>query len=414
MVKESILDVLFNGTSQAFIAKSIAEGMYILDIGCGTGAMSCWLAKQVGPKGKILAIDNNQTQLMRAKVKAEYEKLFNIEFSLISVYDVSTLKQHFDLVYCRFVLNYLQYPTRVIESAFELLKPGGYFVIEEGIASSAFSYPYNEAWGVKRWYNHISMDDMEGVSQDNNLGMKLVQKMANVGLKVQDINLVQPVLYTQKQKELLLDAIRNEKQSLLENQKHAIDWDDKLKELSKLTDDPTQYFAFYQSCQVRGIKPHRDTSLKTVNFLLKTVKISDLTTIIQCEIGLSPHAIEKLLIEATLNYQKHSAGLYAVMSKNSEQLLGVAGFEFPLIENYIEAVLTIRLSKQYETPDILMELAVFLKEYAFNSRAFMHFSAILDPLDALMTSMLMHIGMSYKKNIFHNGKQMHLYSIRQF
>lgn len=36
--------------------------MKVLDIGCGSGVMSCWIAQHIGHKGRILGIENNANQ----------------------------------------------------------------------------------------------------------------------------------------------------------------------------------------------------------------------------------------------------------------------------------------------------------------------------------------------------------------
>ena len=41
--------------------------MTVIDIGCGTGLMTKWLAEQVGETGHIIAIDNRENQLELAK-----------------------------------------------------------------------------------------------------------------------------------------------------------------------------------------------------------------------------------------------------------------------------------------------------------------------------------------------------------
>ena len=60
----NILDCLFNQSTQSFVLNSgLKPGMKVLDIGCGLGTMTAWLAKQVGPDGVVVAIDNNEYQI---------------------------------------------------------------------------------------------------------------------------------------------------------------------------------------------------------------------------------------------------------------------------------------------------------------------------------------------------------------
>ena len=45
----------------------LSPGSTILDVMCGDGIPSFYLANRVGPTGRITAIDINETQLMRAR-----------------------------------------------------------------------------------------------------------------------------------------------------------------------------------------------------------------------------------------------------------------------------------------------------------------------------------------------------------
>lgn len=62
-----ILDYCFNKSTQPFLLKSgLYYGMKVLEIGCGSGKMSGFIAKQIGDNGQLIAIDNNQNQINTA------------------------------------------------------------------------------------------------------------------------------------------------------------------------------------------------------------------------------------------------------------------------------------------------------------------------------------------------------------
>ncbi len=251
----AVVDQFFNPNTQAFLLKSgLKPGMKVLEIGCGSGSMSCWLAEQVGNEGIVIAIDNHEHALMATKAKVDSKKLTNLKLHLISAYDIETLNEHFDLVYCRFVLHHLYHPTQVIQKVFNLLKPKGIFVAEEGITSSAFTYPSSEAWGEQRWHNRHSMEDLEGHERDPNFGMKLFFKMAESGFQNTDTTLFQPVLSHKKDKQLLLTEMLQNRDLYIQSGGKLADWQYKFHELEKMVIDNHQSIAFYQSCQVSGIK----------------------------------------------------------------------------------------------------------------------------------------------------------------
>ena len=93
-----ILDVSFNETTKQFIKHNgIMPGMKVLDVGCGSGVMSRWLAAQVGNEGQVVAIDNNEFQIETARNETENQGISNIQYELFSAYDIKNLHQTFDL-----------------------------------------------------------------------------------------------------------------------------------------------------------------------------------------------------------------------------------------------------------------------------------------------------------------------------
>ena len=106
-----ILDLAFNPTSETFVINAgIQPGMKVLDVGSGSGIMTHFLAQQVGRNGHVLSIDNSPEQLARAMRYCEQQRDSNITFKTIFVYDLETLGEQFDLIYCCFVLHHLHKP----------------------------------------------------------------------------------------------------------------------------------------------------------------------------------------------------------------------------------------------------------------------------------------------------------------
>ena len=109
------LDYCFNQTTKEFLLSvGLRQAKSILDIGCGSGVMTCWMAEQIDSNSKIIAIENDINQLNAAKRNAASKSITNIEFKLCSAYEIETLKTKFDFVYCRFVLHHLNKPEEVM------------------------------------------------------------------------------------------------------------------------------------------------------------------------------------------------------------------------------------------------------------------------------------------------------------
>jgi ubiquinone/menaquinone biosynthesis C-methylase UbiE len=250
-----ILDYSFNSTTYDFLLSSgIKAGMTVLDIGCGSGGMTCWLAQQVGPQGRVIAIENNENQLNAAKKRAEKMGLKQIEFKLCSAYDISTLNEKFDLVYCRFVLHHLNQPSKVIKEIFNTLKQGGIYVAEEGIVNYAFSFPYTSAWGEESTRIEIFKDNEVENERDGNFGIKLYNKMYFAGFKLKFAKIIHPLLVTQKEKNLLMLGRDETKNYEIEQGLTEDAWKKKGSDLQKIIMDDSQIIGFYASCQVCGVK----------------------------------------------------------------------------------------------------------------------------------------------------------------
>lgn len=128
----SILNRVYNPSSIEFLQKrGIQPGMTVLDLGCGTGIMSCEIARLVGPAGCVICVDNSEEQLMLARQRAKGEGLNNLIFLNLSAYDLSSLKQPVDAVYCRFLLLHLKEPDKILAQVYELLQQDGLFFLDE-------------------------------------------------------------------------------------------------------------------------------------------------------------------------------------------------------------------------------------------------------------------------------------------
>jgi len=411
------LDKFFNTTSEAFILNAgLKPGMRVLDIGCGTGAMSCWLAERLGPEGSVIAIDNNKHQLMSAKVKADAKKLSNIKFEILTAYEINTIPGQMDFVFCRFILHDLFHPSKVLHNVYEILQPNGIFVCEEGITSSAFTYPSSEAWGIQRWNNRISMEDLEGNTRDGNYGMKLFYRLSSLGFKINNAALVQPMLTQQEDKELILQAMIENKKSFLDAGEHLLEWERQYRLLKSIVNDEHHAISFYQSCQVAGQKPMLSSHFESERLRYRLLKLSDteliFQTILRDNMTESLQDIETLLIQSAYNYRKFNLGMYGIEFRENQQFFGMGGFAVQEIDGSTENILTLKLALQYSAVlNILLEIALFFKTLAFQQLSLTRFCLILYHADEIYTQMMTKIGMKFEKQIYHLNKKAALYSI---
>jgi tRNA (mo5U34)-methyltransferase len=87
-------------------------GKSVLDIGCNGGFYSIEMKKRGA--GRVLAIDTDQRYLNQARFAAEVHG-FDIEFRTMSVYEVGSLGERFDIVLFMGVLYHLRYPLLALD-----------------------------------------------------------------------------------------------------------------------------------------------------------------------------------------------------------------------------------------------------------------------------------------------------------
>lgn len=250
-----ILDVSFNPSTQAFmLSAGLKPGMKVLDAGCGSGAMTVWLAKQVGSAGHVTAIDNSESQLNYAIRRFQKANVTNVTTKVLSVYDIADLKEKYDLIYCRFVLHHVFHPRNTIKLFYENLNPNGLYIGEEGRVGAAFAYPPSFAWqGHIPEPKHPDQEE-DGLGRDGDFGIKLFYYCKQAGFDIMDCRLIQPLLWKKEHKQGLLTNLDIYKKTDLAHGTTEAEWQHKYDETQRLINDDSQIIAFYGSCQIAAKK----------------------------------------------------------------------------------------------------------------------------------------------------------------
>lgn len=98
----------------------------ILEIGCGTGKNTSFLA-QIGTK--VHAIDFSEGMIEKAKEKVKAE---NVRFSIADLTKTWPCEdQAYDLVVCNLVLEHIEDLSFIFSEAFRVLEEGGRFLVNE-------------------------------------------------------------------------------------------------------------------------------------------------------------------------------------------------------------------------------------------------------------------------------------------
>ena len=141
----------------------IKPGMTVMELGCGSGAFTLFIAREVGKRGKVYAVDIQPAmirQLERKLSKAESQGITNIEIRQASAYELPFADATFDLVCMVTVLQEIPDKGKALREIKRVLKPGGILAVTEFLPDP--DYPLRSTT--------IKICQWEGFILDGNLG----------------------------------------------------------------------------------------------------------------------------------------------------------------------------------------------------------------------------------------------------
>jgi len=108
----------------------IKPGDSVLEIGCATGTLSLAAKRQVGPTGRVCAIDIISGMIEVSREKAKQANL-EVDFQLGSIEKIPFPDEQFDEVICSFMIFHMSEKVRSkgIEEIYRVLKPQGKLMV---------------------------------------------------------------------------------------------------------------------------------------------------------------------------------------------------------------------------------------------------------------------------------------------
>jgi SAM-dependent methyltransferase len=124
-VRIEALSAIFDPSTFRHIERlGIAEGWRCWEVGAGGLSVPTWLAKRVGPAGRVLATDIDISWMKAANEPT-------IEVRRHDVAGDEPPAEAFDLVHARLVLVHLVDRAKALESLVKVLAPGGWLFLED-------------------------------------------------------------------------------------------------------------------------------------------------------------------------------------------------------------------------------------------------------------------------------------------
>ncbi len=121
----------FAGTGNPFSLGDLREGETVLDIGCGAGMDTLIAARQVGPDGRVIAVDMTPAMLAKAERGAADLGLDNIDFREGLAESLPADDGAIDVVISNGVINLCPDKVRTMREVHRVLRPGGRFQIAD-------------------------------------------------------------------------------------------------------------------------------------------------------------------------------------------------------------------------------------------------------------------------------------------
>jgi SAM-dependent methyltransferase len=167
----------------------LGDGLACLDVGCGGGDATVELARRVGPHGRAVGVDIDETKLQIARAEAHQQGVANVEFRLSDIREISG-EPTFDVVYARFLLTHLSDPAGALSAFHRHLRPGGMLGVEDIDFSGYFTYPESKAF---RRYHELYCRTVVRRGGDPNIGPRLPMLLRQCGFDTIGVAIAQPI-----------------------------------------------------------------------------------------------------------------------------------------------------------------------------------------------------------------------------
>ena len=118
-------------TDDLVTSLEIRGGARVADLGAGTGYFTWRLAREVGPEGRVLAVDIQPSMLELTAQAVRQHGLQNVDYVLATARDAKLPAASLDMVFIAYSYHEFADPETTMEAVRRSLKPGGRLVVVE-------------------------------------------------------------------------------------------------------------------------------------------------------------------------------------------------------------------------------------------------------------------------------------------
>lgn len=128
----------FGATNKLLSLCQIDEAQEVLNVGCGIGVGSTYIAKK--HKCRVVGVDISAQMIAWSRQRAREEQVEDsVEFTVANLLALPFAANSFDIVFCESVLAFVKDKRRAIQECIRVSKPGGYVGLNEAYFTTELS-----------------------------------------------------------------------------------------------------------------------------------------------------------------------------------------------------------------------------------------------------------------------------------
>ena len=152
----------------------VSPGDRVLDAGCGSGAIARLIARTY-PQAEVIGVDLREHYLDFARTRASEEKIENLTFRAADVFDLPFPDATFDVVWTKYLLQWLKEPKRALGELKRVTRPGGIVVSCDFAGFAVEHFPVTPEFD--RQVRHVI-----SALVDYDIGRKVAAMMISLGM----------------------------------------------------------------------------------------------------------------------------------------------------------------------------------------------------------------------------------------
>lgn len=120
---------VYDKRAEIVAAVQVKPGMAVADVGAGTGLFTRLFAREVGPKGRVYAVDIAPEFVTNTVRTAREQQLANVEGVVNTPTDARLAPQSVDVAFLCDTYHHFEYPQSMLASLHRALRPEGRLVV---------------------------------------------------------------------------------------------------------------------------------------------------------------------------------------------------------------------------------------------------------------------------------------------